>query len=481
MLKHLTISICLLFSYTAQAAPTKASVQSVIKQLNTIRQAARMSSLTHSPPLTKASQNHANYLSRHVSNGSGKVNLHVERSSLAGFSGEHAWERAKRIGYPSRMVKENISAGNKTSEDSLDGLMSGIYHRFTFLDFLIDTIGYGVATGNSGYASYVYNMGRRDMENVCKQRPKNATPKKGLNCLGTVVNADYMKKACRSIPKKALYQKPYPMRCPNGKLLQNRYMENLCRTRPVEAKFQGNGSYFEICKPKMRVSAEWFERICASNDPNIIHNGDTRYYEICDNKTRVSSSWYKNYCQSASSADKNMDASSYSTACNSDFKVNKQHLDKLDQQHFKRNPDFVVWPSVGAREVTPVFFEEDPDPLPDMDVSGYPLSLHFNPGKVKTVSLRNFRLEKVVNSKTSQRINNIREMNHRTDPQKNFTKLQFAWFPLQRLEWNSFYRASVVATIDGRPREIRWAFKTKTVDRPVLTVTPQQSSVSGTE
>ena len=44
-------------------------------------------------------------------------------------------------------MKENISLGSKNIADSISDLMSGIYHRFTFLDFLVDTIwlwrGYG--------------------------------------------------------------------------------------------------------------------------------------------------------------------------------------------------------------------------------------------------------------------------------------------------------------------------------------------------
>ncbi len=465
----------LILSFSVQANAEK---QTALKQINKIRQQAGMTPLVYSSALTKSSQNHANYLSRYVSNGSPKINMHKENSSLAGFSGEQAWDRAERIGYPSKAVKENISAGNKNIETSLDGLMSGIYHRFTFLDFLIDTIGYGVATGRSGYSSYVYNMGRKDLEKVCTQRPKHAKPKKGYDCLGTTVNADYMEKACLSLPATAVYQAPYAVRCPNDRLLQARYMDNICRTQPAEIKFQGKGSYFELCEPKIKVSADWFEKVCRSNDRAIIHNGETRYYEICDHQTRVYSSWLKSYCQSASAADRNMDASSYSKTCNSDFRVNKQHLDRLDQQYFKRNPDYVIWPPVSARAVTPVFFEEEPDPLPDLNMSGYPLSLHFNPGKVKSVSLRNFKLEKVVNTNTSQRIKNIRAMDQKTDPQKIFTKLQFAWFPLQRLEWNTFYRASVTATLNGRQREIRWAFKTRSVASPLLTVNSQQSTVN---
>ena len=97
---------------------------------------------------------------------------------------------------------------------------------------------------------------------------------------------------------------------------------------------------------------------------------------------------------------------------------------------------------------------------------------------MKLVSVKNFTLEKVVNNKTSQRISAIRELNHKTDPQKKFTSLQYAWFPLQRLEWNSYYRASVTVIMDGKVRRINWGFKTKSVDAPLLTLSAQQREVN---
>ncbi len=495
MLYSLLFAFCIILwfsaSFPARAETADTSINAVVNQLNTIRQEARMTPLTHSPLLTKAAQNHANYLSHHVSSlakkGVSDIDLHAQHSSHSGFTGEHASERAQRVGYPTKMVKENISSGNKNSGDSIDGLMSGIYHRFTFLDFLIDTVGYGVATdrsdskassGSSGYSAYVYNMGRKDLEKDCTHHPERAKPKQAFDCLGKTVNADYMEKLCTTIPSEALYEDPHPLRCPNGALLRASYMDDTCRTRPDEIRFSGRGSYFNICKPALKVSTTWFENICRSNDPSIIHSGETHYYKICNNKKRVYTSWLKERCQSASLADQNMDSSSYSKVCNSNFKVNSEHLERLNQQYYKRNADYVIWPPVGARQVTPVFFEEDPDPLPDLSVSGYPLSLHFNPGKVTSVKLSNFRLVKIVNSKTSLSIQNIREINHKTDPQNIFSKLHYAWFPLQRLEWNTYYRASVTATLDGRTQKINWGFKTRSVNTPLLTVGSNQKEIN---
>ena len=449
----------------------------VINQVNVLRQEAGLSPLKYSRLLAQAAQNHANYLSRYVSKTTATVDMHAERENRPGFSGEHAWERAQRAGYLSRSVKENISAGNADANESIANLMSGIYHRFTFLDFYIDTLGYGTATHPSGYTSYVYNMGRKDMEDLCSQRPDAAKPRKMFDCLGTKVSTDYLEKACASLPQEAIYQAIFPYRCPNGVSIQAQYMDRICQSKPEQILFKGNGSYFKMCEPAIKVKADWFNTVCRSHDPSIIHSGETRYYEICKNKKRVYASWLSSYCRSATASDKNMGSAQYTEACHSGFKVSMKYIEQLDRQHLEHHPDFIVWPPLGARGVLPAFYEEIPDPLPDRKMSGYPLSLQFNVGKVKSVKLSHFKLEKVVDSQTRLSVQHIREINKKTDPQKIFSSYQYAWFPLQRLEWGAFYRASVTAVINGRERRIHWAFKTQSIDIPLLTVSPNQRDV----
>ena len=38
------------------------------------------------------------------------------------------------------------------------------------------------------------------------------------------------------------------------------------------------------------------------------------------------------------------------------------------------------------------FYNESPDPLPDYDVSGFPISVEFNDHFIKNVKLKDFRL-----------------------------------------------------------------------------------------
>jgi len=466
----------LFFIIIAQSFPVLAKTpknnNDAFNQVNAVRKAAKMTSLSYSPALSRSAQNHANYLAKNVGSNFNGVDLHSESKAYSEYTGENAVTRAQKSGYPHKNVKENISVGSVNIADSVSGLMSGIYHRFTFLDFLIDNIGYGTRADKKGYKSYVYNMGRKDMEQLCKTKPKQAKPKRPFNCLGTTVSAEYMESACSNLPNEAIYDAPFSQRCSNGRLLKSSYMKEICKNPPVESLFSGNGSYFNICKPSIRVNTSWFNQLCNDNGSPALHSGDNKFYEICKSNKRVYSSWLKNYCDSASPSDQPTNSTYYSKPCHSDFKVNASFSNKFDDEQSNRNPRYVKWPPFKATDVLPVFFDETPDPLPDLDVSGYPLSLQFNEAKVKKVSVRYFTLDKKMKSGRWKRIKKIRELNFITDPEKIFTKYQFAWYPLKRLDWNTTYRANVYAKIDGIDKEIRWRFTTRSVTTPLITVKP---------
>lgn len=473
-----TLLILFTFAFTPNVAAKTATTGDAFNKINSIRKAAGMEPFTYSTPLSRAAQSHASYLANNVGKRFKGVDVHAQSNAYPGFSGTDAAARSAKAAYPYRDVKENISVGSRNIADSISGLMSGIYHRFTFLDFLVDTIGYGVAKDKAGFKSYVYNMGRKDMESTCSKRPRQAQPRKPVDCLGTAVNADYIESACNNLPQAARYEEAYSLSCPNGRLLKAGYMEAICKNPPSGILFSGTGSYYEICQPRIRVKASWLNRLCNSNTSRALHSGENRFYKICDSNTRVYASWFKNYCDSASPSDQSLESAYYLKLCNSDFKVSNNFSQELDARQYNKNPDYVVWPPVHANEVTPVFFDETPDPLPDLDVSGYPLSLQFNPGKVKAVKVSAFKLEKKNQNGSWTRIKDVRELNHKSDPQKAFSKLEFAWFPLQRLDWNSTYRASVAARIDGAEKAINWLFSTRAIDTPLITVQSRQEKVA---
>ena len=438
-----------LSAFVSDVSAKPATSGDAFNKVNAIRTAAGMEPMIYSTALSQAAQSHASYLANNIGKRFKGIDLHEQSSAFPGFSGVDPATRSAKAAYPYRDVRENISVGSKNTADSISGLMSAIYHRFTFLDFLVDTIGYGSATNKHGFKSYVYNMGRKDMESTCSQRPLQARPSKPVDCLGTKVNADYIEGACNSLPQAALYEEAFSLSCPNGRLLKASYMDAICSNPPADILFSGAGSYFEICRPRIRVKTNWLNDLCSANNSRALHSGENRFYKICEDNTRVYASWFQSFCDSATPNDQSLESAYYLELCNSDFKVSSPFSKHLDARQYNKNPEFVVWPPVNAKDVTPVFYDETPDPLPDLDVSGYPLSLQFNPGKVKAAKVSAFTLEKKNKNGSWMRIKAVRELNHKSDPEKSFTKLQFAWFPLQRLDWNSTYRASVSVDIDG--------------------------------
>ena len=124
--------------------------------INDIRANSGLNTLIENPILNTSSINHGNYINFN------RVVGHNERSNRPYFTGEKPVDRAAYAGYQTLNVLENISSGQKTFSRSIDSLMSAIYHRFGFLDFNINEIGYGVSK-----TSYVYNMGNSYLNELC--------------------------------------------------------------------------------------------------------------------------------------------------------------------------------------------------------------------------------------------------------------------------------------------------------------------------
>jgi uncharacterized protein YkwD len=138
---------------------------------------------------------------------------------------------------------------------------------------------------------------------------------------------------------------------------------------------------------------------------------------------------------------------------------------------WRNGPEYVVWPETAGGPVPPVFFEEDPDPLPDHDESGYPISITFNEARVDTVKITRFALYRVDDQGDMTPVRSTRFMDAKADPNGLFSAHQFALFPLQRLEWDAKYQVEVDAIVDGRPAEISWAFSTRDAGGPVHRLT----------
>lgn len=128
-----------------------------LNYLNNIRIETGLAPLTLNPTLTKSAKNHAIYIYKH------KFATHYQDKRKAYFTGYSPVNRANYVGYPSLLVVENVSEGQPSYQESIDGLMSAIYHRFGFLSFKIDEIGFA---RQANY--YVYNMGYSKLRQLCE-------------------------------------------------------------------------------------------------------------------------------------------------------------------------------------------------------------------------------------------------------------------------------------------------------------------------
>ena len=147
------------------------------------------------------------------------------------------------------------------------------------------------------------------------------------------------------------------------------------------------------------------------------------------------------------------------------YKICKDETHRIGEKAFKQaqlankryNPEIVVYPYDGQSEVPPVFYDESPDPLPAYDVSGFPMSVEFNDYYFKDVTLRSFKLF----DSSNQEVRDVLLMDKENDPHGRFTALQYALFPLKRLEYATQYHAEVTYTVKNKEHTLTWAFTTQ--------------------
>lgn len=160
----------------------------------------------------------------------------------------------------------------------------------------------------------------------------------------------------------------------------------------------------------------------------------------------------------------NQPGSFYTGVCaDSTFRIEVSQYDSAVNTIRSANSSVVTWPAQWSDDVPPVFFEESPDPLPDYSVSGYPISIQFNPASVSTVSNVSMRLFEVV---SGDEMTDVRFMTQANDPNGNFSALQYALFPLQRLNWNTSYRVEASYVQDGQSKQTQWTFATQSLPYP---------------
>ena len=155
-------------------------------------------------------------------------------------------------------------------------------------------------------------------------------------------------------------------------------------------------------------------------------------------------------------------------------KPSKVDLNKALNRYKYSNSKVVMYPFDKQSDVPPVFFNELPDPLPNHDVSGFPISISFNQALFKDIKFLNFELFDT----QGNRIRNTLIYNSKTDPNRRLNKFSFVLFPLDRLEWNSDYSVKFLAIVDKKLLEKKWSFKTRKSIFPLHKIEDEDKTIT---
>lgn len=428
------------------------------ERVNLVRLQAGLGPLAPQAQLAEAARRHASYIQ---SNLAGKqprhgVSVHAQLDYRPGFSGATPKERAVKAGYPHARVIENVTVGYSKAEDSVEALMGAIYHRLAFLDLGVDEIGYA----GQGRA-HVFVMGRSDLREMCARPSPEALLRTPVDCLGTKVTQDYFAALCKGIPPSAEFVPPWPEACPNGTRLDAGFMTRFCAQPPAAALAQGDGRYYSLCDGRWQVRANWLEAFCAAPPPAAAYGHSGSYYQICEPKRAVHADWLAQACASVGPEGRYRDSGRYQLVCaERPLEVRAEYLAELALRRYQGAPRYVVWPPDRASNVPPAFFDEEPDPLPDREVSGYPVSIQFNPAWSQQVKLRDFALFENADGEW-RRLTSVRLLSAASDPHKQLDELEFALFALDRLRWDREYLAVLLAEVNGKTEHIEWSFVTQ--------------------
>jgi uncharacterized protein YkwD len=170
----------------------------------------------------------------------------------------------------------------------------------------------------------------------------------------------------------------------------------------------------------------------------------------------------------------NMGSSALNQLYKSATKPSKIDLNKALNTHKYSNSKIVTYPFNQQSDIPPVFFNELPDPLPNYDVSGFPISISFNQALFKTIEFLNFELFNA----QGKHIQNTRIYTSKTDPNHRLNKFSFVLFPLDRLEWNSHYSVKFLAIVDKKIVEKEWSFKTRKHTIPLHKIEDESQTIS---
>ena len=164
----------------------------------------------------------------------------------------------------------------------------------------------------------------------------------------------------------------------------------------------------------------------------------------------------------------------YRVCKNSEHRIKEKEFYTSLQYSKQNSPKIIFYPYDGEEEVPPAFYSEVPDPLPDYEVSGFPISVEFNDHFFKNVTLHSFKLY----VEGGEEVRDVRLMDKSSDPHQKFTANQYALFPLERLEYSHKYRAEVIYVSKGKKETLIWYFHTQKPTEEFHLITQKEETIS---
>ncbi len=140
----------------------------------------------------------------------------------------------------------------------------------------------------------------------------------------------------------------------------------------------------------------------------------------------------------------------------------------------RKNKDIILYPYAEQTNIWPAFYNESPDPLPGYKVSGFPISVQFNPAYYKSVKLKSFRLY----DEYEKEIKKTKILQHKNDHNHLLTNLEFALMPLKRLEFGRTYTVVFNVVADGVQVKKRWSFTTVKPKEKLYRITEKKTKLT---
>ncbi len=163
----------------------------------------------------------------------------------------------------------------------------------------------------------------------------------------------------------------------------------------------------------------------------------------------------------------------YGVCADSQHRIASERFAQARTSAKKRNPRLIIYPAAGQKEVPPAFYREEPDPLPQYDVSGYPVSVEFNDHYFRKVNVIAFRLFEEGRPTALP----VRRLDKQHDPHHRLNRRQFALMPLQRLKYATTYRAEIVYRHKGKRYTERWHFSTQRPKHPLRVIREKHATL----